>query len=236
VIQRKRSGPLGFRQAGTWWGTHRHQLRVARTSWYYYLAGHDLPLGTKDEDQRVTLKDIGEQSEITRFAHNAGASVTQLELASQFRCNGSDGYLAWLDSTLEIRPTANETLDVDEFDFRVFTSPEVLRREIVEKNRANNKARMVAGYCWDRNSKKNADTRDVVIPEHGFAMTWNLTKDGGRWRVAPDSANEIGCIHTCQGLEVGYIGVIVGPDVVVERDVILTRPLKRSRHDKSLSG
>ena len=189
-----------------------------------------------DEDQRVTFKDIGEQSEITRFARNAGAPVTSLELASQFRCNGSDGYLAWLDSTLGIRPTANETLDVDEFDFRVFTSPEVLRREIVEKNRANNKARMVAGYCWDWNSKRNADTRDVVITEHGFAMTWNLTKDGGRWMVAPESVNEIGCIHTCQGLEVDYIGVIVGPDLVVERNVIVTRPLKRSKHDKSLSG
>ena len=189
-----------------------------------------------DEDQRVTFKDIGEQSEITRLARNAGASVTTLELASQFRCNGSDGYLAWLDSTLGIRPTANETLDVEEFDFRVFTSPEALRREIVEKNRANNKARMVAGYCWDWNSKKNADIRDVVIPEHGFAMTWNLTKDGGRWMVAPESVNEIGCIHTCQGLEVDYIGVIVGPDLVVERDVIVTRPLKRSKHDKSLSG
>ncbi len=189
-----------------------------------------------DEDQRVTFKDIGEHSEIVRFARNAGASVTTLELASQFRCNGSDGYLAWLDSTLGVRTTANERLDVDEFDFRVFTSPEVMRREIVEKNRANNKARMVAGYCWDWNSKKNADARDVVIPEHGFAMTWNLTKDGGLWMVAPGSVNEIGCIHTCQGLEVDYIGVIVGPDLVAEHDMIVTRPLERSKHDKSLSG
>lgn len=69
-------------------------------------------------------------------------------------------------------------------------APEALRREIVEKNRANNKARMVAGYCWDWNSKKNPDARDVAIPE--FAMTWNLTKDGGLWIVGPESVNEIG--------------------------------------------
>src|ERR1700733_12408845 len=189
-----------------------------------------------DEDQRVTFKDIGEQSEITRFARNAGAAVTTLELASQFRCNGSDGYLAWLDSTLGIRSSANETLDVDEFDFRVFTSPEVMRRKIEEKNRASNKARMVAGYCWDWNSRKNADTRDVVIPEHGFAMTWNLKKDGGLWMVAPESVHEIGCIHTCQGLAVDYTGVIVGPDLTVEDDVVVAQPLMRSKHDKSLSG
>jgi len=189
-----------------------------------------------DADQRVTFKDIGEMSEIERLARNTGATVTTLELASQFRCNGSDGYLAWLDSALGIRPTANETLDADEFDFRVFASPEALRREIVERNRTNNKARMVAGYCWDWNSKRNPDARDVVIPEHGFAMTWNLTKDGGLWMVAPESVNEIGCIHTCQGLEVDYIGVIVGPDLAVVDGIVTTRPLKRSKHDKSLSG
>ena len=189
-----------------------------------------------DENQRVTFKDIGEKSEIERFARLAGASVTTLALESQFRCNGSDGYLAWLDNTLAIRPTANEYLDADEFDFRVFESPETLRREIFAKNKSKNKARMVAGYCWDWNSKKSADVSDVVIPEHGFAMQWNLTKDGGLWMVAPESVNEIGCIHTCQGLEVDYIGVIVGPDLAVENGAIVTRPLKRSKHDKSLSG
>lgn len=189
-----------------------------------------------DEDQRVTFKDIGESSEIARFAHNAGASVTTLQLESQFRCNGSDGYLAWLDNTLGIRSTANETLGADEFDFRIFDSPEALRREIVEKNKAKNRARMVAGYCWDWNSKKSPNAPDVVIPEYGFAMQWNLTKDGGLWMVAPESVNEIGCIHTCQGLEVDYIGVIVGPDLAAEEGVIVTRPLRRSRHDKSLSG
>jgi DUF2075 family protein len=189
-----------------------------------------------DEDQRVTFKDIGESAEIERRAHLAGASVTTLALASQFRCNGSNGYLAWLDDIIGIRPTANDHLDAQEFDFRVFESPETLRREIAEKNRASNKARMVAGYCWDWKSKKNSELRDVVIPEYGFAMRWNLTKDGGLWMVAPDSVNEIGCIHTCQGLEVDYIGVIVGPDWVVRNGVAITQPDQRSRHDKSLSG
>lgn len=189
-----------------------------------------------DEDQRVTFKDIGDSFEIERFARAAGATVTPLKLASQFRCNGSDGYLAWLDNTLGIRPTANEILDGDEFDFRVFSSPEAMRREIVEKNRERNKARMVAGYCWDWNSKKDAAAYDVVIPEHGFAMRWNLTKDGGLWMVAPESVNEIGCIHTCQGLEVEYIGVVVGPDLSIEDGRVVVRPLNRSRHDKSMSG
>jgi hypothetical protein len=189
-----------------------------------------------DEDQRVTWKDIGERSEIERFAQRSGATVTRLALASQFRCNGSDGYLAWLDHTLGIRETANWKLSPKEFDFRIFDSPEHLRREIVEKNKHANKARMVAGYCWDWKSKKAPDAADVAFPEHGFSMQWNLTKDGGLWMVAPESVEQIGCIHTCQGLEVDYVGVVVGPDLCVTDGKVTTHPDRRSRHDKSLSG
>jgi hypothetical protein len=84
-----------------------------------------------DEDQRVTWKDVGEKADIARRAQRAGARVTHLKLQSQFRCNGSDGYLAWLDDTLAIRPTANPTLDPEtEFDFRVFDSPEERKRPV----------------------------------------------------------------------------------------------------------
>jgi DUF2075 family protein len=190
-----------------------------------------------DEDQRVTWKDIGEKADIERRAKRAGARVTHLRLESQFRCSGSDGYLAWLDDSLAIRQTANATLDPKtEFDFRVFDSPEELRRIIEQRNGAANKARMVAGYCWDWKSKKDSKAVDVVIPEHGFGMQWNLVQDGGLWIMAPDSVKQIGCIHTCQGLEVDYIGVIVGPDLVVRDGKVKTFPLARSRQDQSIKG
>lgn len=189
-----------------------------------------------DEDQRVTWKDIGSKTDIAQRARRAGARVTHLQLASQFRCSGSDGYLAWLDNALGIRPTANEQLEPGPFDFRVFDSPETLRREIVERNAASNRARMVAGYCWDWKSKKDPDAMDVVIPEHGFGMQWNLTDDGGLWIISPESVAQIGCIHTCQGLEVDWIGVIVGPDLVVRDGRVITRPERRSKQDHSIRG
>lgn len=189
-----------------------------------------------DEDQRVTWKDIGSKQEILTCAKRAKAKVTTLKLASQFRCGGSEAYLAWLDDVLGIRETANPLFDVQEFDFRVFDSPEELRKEIVRRNQANNKARMVAGYCWDWKSKKDPNAVDVVIPEHDFGMQWNLTVDGGLWIIAPESVEQIGCIHTCQGLEVEYIGVIIGPDLVVRDGKVVTRPEKRSRQDQSLMG
>jgi len=189
-----------------------------------------------DEDQRVTWKDIGRKSEIEAWARKAGAAVTHLKLESQFRCAGSDGYLAWLDQVLGIRDTANPNLDPDEFDFQVFDSPTEVRRLIEEKNRTANRARMVAGYCWDWKSKRDPNAFDVVLPDHDFAMQWNLAQDGGLWITAERSVEQIGCIHTCQGLEVDYIGVIVGPDLIVRNGEIVTQPERRSRQDQSIKG
>jgi DUF2075 family protein len=189
-----------------------------------------------DEDQRVTWKDVGRGEDIEARARREGAEVTRLRLESQFRCSGSDGYLAWLDGALGIRTTANPTLDTRDYDFRVYDDPHALRRDIERLNAPANRARMVAGYCWDWKSRAKPDAVDVVIPEHGFGMRWNLASDEGLWITAKDSVKEIGCIHTCQGLEVDYVGVIVGPDLIVRSGEVLTQPEKRSKQDQSIKG
>jgi len=77
---------------------------------------------------------------------------------------------------------------------------------------------------------------DVVIPEYDFEMKWNLTEDGSKWIIAPESVNEIGCIHTCQGLEVDYIGVVVGPDLIAQGDQLVAQPEKRDSADSTVRG
>jgi uncharacterized protein len=187
-----------------------------------------------DEDQKVTLKDIGDKEEIRRYAKKLDATVLELELESQFRCNGSDGYLAWLDNTLQIHETANTFLDDNDYDFKIFDDPKKLHDEIVEKNKEKNKARMVAGYCWKWISKKNPVLKDIQVGD--YKATWNLDKYGQSWIIQPDSVTEVGCIHTCQGLEVDYIGVIVGPDLIVRDGNIVTVPEERASTDKSIHG
>jgi hypothetical protein len=191
-----------------------------------------------DENQKVTLKDIGEKEEIKMWALQLGAKIQELTLESQFRCNGSDGYLAWLDNTLQIGDTANETLEGIDYDFRVIDSPNKLRNLILEKNKINNKARLVAGYCWKWQSKKDftGQVKDVIIEKHDFAMRWNLASDGNLWILKPEAVNEIGCIHTCQGLEMDYVGVIIGPDLIVRNGKIITDATKRAGSDKSVHG
>lgn len=189
-----------------------------------------------DEDQRVTMKDIGSRKEVEYWANKVGSTVHYLELESQFRCNGSDGYLAWLDNFLDIRQTANLNLSDLNYHFEVIDNPNELRNRIFSYNSDRNKARIVAGYCWPWNSKKDKNAMDIIIPEHDFKMQWNLTQDGMLWIISPDSVNQIGCIHTCQGLEVDYIGVIIGADLVVRNGSWVCRPEYRASSDKSIHG
>ncbi len=189
-----------------------------------------------DDDQRVTLLDIGHTEELRRHARELGAEITELELSSQFRCNGSDGYLAWLDNTLDIRLTANPTLDATEYDFRVFDDPSDLHALIELKNRANNRSRVVAGYCWKWPSKKDAQAWDIQLPEFDYRRRWNLDKDGSLWIVTPGSVEQVGCIHTCQGLELDYVGVIIGPDLAYRDGRIVSDATKRASSDRSVKG
>mgnify|MGYP002675324476 FL=1 len=99
-----------------------------------------------DESQRVTLNDIGTVAEIRKWADELESDVTELELLSQFRCNGSDGYLAWLDDVLEIRETANFDIKDIDYDIRIVDSPTEVRDLIIETNRAHNHSRILAGY------------------------------------------------------------------------------------------
>lgn len=190
-----------------------------------------------DEDQRIHWKDIGQKSKIREWAESLGATITEMDLVSQFRCNGSDGYLAWVDRLLQIRETANTTLEGSNYEFKVCTTANELKDLIERRNRVSNRARMVAGYCWDWITKKNNPSGyDIQLDGGAFKAKWNLNEDGALWILKPDSVREVGCIHTCQGLELDYVGVIIGPDLVVRNGKVVTDAAKRSSGDSSIKG
>lgn len=188
-----------------------------------------------DDHQQVTLKDIGSTNEIIKWANFYHTSVYEYTLASQFRCNGSDGYLNWIDDVLEVQPTANDIFDLD-YDVRVYDDPNEVYREVLKHN-DNNKARMLAGYCWNwlKVGKDDSSVHDIEIPKYHFGMSWNLGSTS-TWAIDKDSVNEAGCIHTCQGLEFDYVGVIIGDDMRYEDGHIVTDFTKRAKTDKSLFG
>ncbi len=189
-----------------------------------------------DESQRVTLNDIGSVAEIEKWAKLANAEITHLELVSQFRCNGSDGYLAWLDDVLEIRETANWDMEGIDYDIQIMDSPHKVREVIIEKNNeTNNRARLLAGYCWNWIKEGVNDTKIHDIKIDDFEISWNL-KNTSTFAIDENSVNEAGCIHTSQGLEFDYVGVIIGEDMRYEDGKIVTDFTKRAKTDQSLKG
>lgn len=189
-----------------------------------------------DEAQKVTWKDIGEEYEIEKFAKSMNADIRHLELTSQFRCNGSDGYITWLDEILGIADESEISFAGASYDFMVFKDPSELYKEIRTKNEIANKSRMLAGYCWDWVSKNDPGAFDIVFPEYDFRAKWNLESRGSAWIIDPNSVDDIGCIHTSQGLELDYVGVIIGSDFKLVNGVLTTDPLGRAGTDVSLHG
>jgi len=190
-----------------------------------------------DENQKIHIDDIGNFEVINRYAKELNSGVTTLELTSQFRCNGSDGYLAWVDDVLQIRETANVNFIGKDYDFRVYDNPNEMRAEIEKLNEGRNKSRIVAGYCWNWHKDTRFDTNipDIVIPEFDFEMSWNLDNTA-TWAIDEDSVKESGVIHTCQGLEFDYVGVIIGDDLRYVNGKVITDYTKRAKTDRSLWG
>ena len=190
-----------------------------------------------DRNQRVTFKDAGTIDKILKFSTEQKALVYEGALESQFRCNGSDGYLAWLDNVLQIAETANYDGFEGDYDFRIFDDPNAMYAAIKAKNEINNKSRVLAGYCWDwpKEGRTTSLVKDIQILEHNFGISWNL-ENSTTYAIDPDSINEAGCIHTTQGLEFEYVGVIIGDDLRYENDKLIVDINKRAKTDQSIKG
>ena len=173
-----------------------------------------------DDDQIVRPNEIGSVAYIKEFASKDHCNIFEYELDVQFRCNGSEAFINWIDNTLGIKRTANVIWDLhEEFDFRVFDSPQSLHEAIKAKNKEkSNSARLVTGYCWPW-SKPRPDgslVEDVVIGD--FKMPWEKKDKFWEWAHEDSGMNQMGTVYTAQGFEFDYIGVIIGPDLSYNLD------------------
>lgn len=185
-----------------------------------------------DDDQRITINDKYDVDAIIEYAKKENAIIHEpYELVSQFRCDGSDGYISFLNNLLEIKQTANTKFEFNNLKVKVFDNPVLMRDELRELNNINNKTRMIAGYCYDWNVKKKRGEWDIELP-NGFKAKWNLENDD-HWAVNPNSFEEIGCIHTCQGMEFDYVGVFIGKDLYFEDGHVKTNRNAISKDDSS---
>ena len=189
-----------------------------------------------DEQQKVTTSDACTIDMIRHYAKQLGSTILEGEdynLTSQFRCNGSDGYLALINTILGMQSSPNTVMELD-YDIQLFDSPTKMREALRTKNRINNKSRILAGYCYEWESKGNPRAMDIRL-EDGFQAQWNYNNTT-TWAIDSESFDQVGCIHTSQGLEFDYVGVIIGRDLIYRDGKVLTDYTKRAHSDKSLSG
>lgn len=105
---------------------------------------------------------------------------------------------------------------------------------ICEKNEIDHRSRLLAGYCWNWDTKHANDPDYADIRIGDFEISWNMKNK--TFATDEDSIHQAGCIHTTQGLEFEYVGVIIGDDLRYENDQVITDFNKRAKTDKSLNG
>ena len=192
-----------------------------------------------DRDAKISKLDA-EISELRRHLtkeaclHNVEShleediKIIKMELKSQFRCNGSDNYLDWLDEVLYLPGKEVKTrFKEDEYLFEIFSSPQELYEAVRSHDDAQNVSRIAAGYCWRWSTHPGPDgdlIKDVKIGD--FEMPWETNQSPARgefrklyassadtWAIEKEGINQVGCIFSIQGFEIDYIGVILGPDI-----------------------
>ena len=161
----------------------------------------------RDELQTVRPCDLTTEDFEIIMQENCSAPVVDLKLSSQWRCEGGDRYIKYIRSILsEMNP---EPVHFDNYDFRLFDDVNEMVETIKEKDREMGLCRNAAGYAWKWASKKDKTAYDIEIQGHKYR--WNSTYKN--WIASENSVNEIGCIHTLQGYDLNYVGLIIGKDI-----------------------
>ncbi len=153
-----------------------------------------------DPKQSVRPSDIAPEKVSNLSAH-------RFTLATQMRVKGGQAYLSFIDELLE--DGAAPVARFESYDFKVFSNFEEFIQAIKAKDKEHSLGRMLAGYAWEWVSKRNPSQADIEI--EGQSLFWNSQLSD--WVNSPNSVNEVGCIHTIQGYDLNYAGVIIGPEI-----------------------
>lgn len=129
-------------------------------------------------------------------------------LTSQMRVKGGDDYIRYISEILN--GSQKESTKFYTYDLKLFDNIQDLVSAIKEKDKTIGLSRLLAGYAWEWKTKRN-EAIDYDIEIDGTRLKWNSTTTD--WVNSQNAVNEVGCIHTIQGYDLNYAGVIIGPEV-----------------------
>lgn len=129
-------------------------------------------------------------------------------LESQLRCKGGNDYIEYIKQIFSCVPP-KESKSFGNYDLKLYDNVEDMVSAIKQKESEVGLCRVVAGYSWKWLSKEDKTQKDILIGNS--ALQWNsVNKD---WVNSDNSINEVGCIHTIQGYDLNYAGVIFGNEI-----------------------
>lgn len=179
-----------------------------------------------DDDQQVKLKEIGSVERLRKELEDRNVLVSEIELTTQFRSGGVEAYVDWTRKLVGLEASPPERWQQRE-DFELWIAERPAEVEEILKERAGDdeRYRITAGFCWKWSDKKDEDgiKRDFVRIGD-WTRKWNLktaSEEGPKsmqWAWEKGGFEQIGCIHTSQGLEWEWTGIIIGPDLVWDGD------------------
>ena len=158
-----------------------------------------------DENQSIRPSDI-------HFKRFKDIDARHHKLTTQIRVKGGDKYIAFVDDLF----AGKRGLDTafENYDFQIYDDIERMVDDIKQKDKEMGLCRVVAGFAWPWISKNNRDAFDIEIND--TKLRWNSTTED--WVNSPNAINEVGCIHTVQGYDLNYVGIIIGPELAYDAE------------------
>ncbi|GAX05536.1 hypothetical protein IWT25_00860 [Secundilactobacillus pentosiphilus] len=167
-----------------------------------------------DAHQVLRLKTYWTQDRLKRLL----APYTQkwVHLDHQFRMQADDSLIDWIDHFTGDRTLLPLQASFrHHYDFRIFSDAEKMRQAIVSQNKRVGLSRIVSttGY------PSTLDGGRHFITEGNFRLPWDqYNYTATPWAEIPETINEVGSIYTCQGFDLNYVGLILGPPVKLSAD------------------
>ncbi len=181
------------------------KMKGTELDWIYMCSNSQIIF--RDDLQTIRPCDIDADDfkEITEKRYPK--TVVEQALETQWRCKGGNDYINYLRKILSCEPV--DYKEIENYDFKLYSNVGKMVEDIKTLNETYGLCRNAAGYAWKWITKKDKKAYDIVIGDNKYR--WNSTYDN--WITTPNAVNEIGCIHTVQGYDLNYLGVIIGEDI-----------------------
>ena len=185
------------------------KMKGTELDWIYMCSKNQIIF--RDDLQTIRPCDIDAEDFQDIIENRYPKTIVEQALETQWRCKGGNDYINYLRKILSCEPVERRT--IDNYDFKLYADVDRMIEDIKALNEKLGLCRTAAGYAWKWVTKNDKKAYDIIIGNNKYR--WNSTYDN--WITTPNAVNEIGCIHTVQGYDLNYLGVIIGEDIKYDK-------------------